>query len=467
MKLAPGKYDNIEDLLTEFPDERSCVIHIHKMLFKDTWRCERCDHNEFYTYKARPYVYDCKRCRMQSSPLRGTVFQDTHMPLRSWFKAIYYITSQPGGFSSIQLSKEMKATQNTAWTIIQKIRTLVEDANSVKLMSNGDYIIEKIPITDDFIKLSGIIEIDEVYIGGKNDNKHADKKIKGVQGVSQKIKVPLLGMHERETGRTVCVPLMKVNGETVLEIIQRYVDVGSVLHTDENKIYLNCDAHYERHFTNHSAKEYVRGNVHSNTIENVWAQLRRGIIGAYYHISEKHSHRYFSEFAFRYQHSKVGQSDKFDMALKKMNKVVTKKSIMAHTPELNNYSGRGQDYPIELQKKTKLRGAYSDMIKEFFIEFQKEMNPIEKRRFEKYKRKRYKDALHERYPSNRDSDDSKIVVIGLVPPKRRGRPPGVKNKPKVVEVVLVKKASKKVVAKVKKVIKKVSIKKKTTVKKKK
>lgn len=462
MKLVPGKYDNMEDLLAEFPDERSCVAHIHKMLFNDTWRCERCDHNQFYTYKARPYVYDCKRCRMQSSALKGTAFQDTHISLRSWFQALYYATSKPAGFSSIQLSKEIKSTQNTAWTIIQKIRSLVGDSNSVKLMSNGDYVIEEIPLNDSFELLNGIIEIDEVYIGGKNSNKHSDRKIKGVQGVSQKIKVPLLGMHERSTGRTVCVPLKEVNGEAVLEIIKRYVAVGSVLYTDENKIYLNCDAHYERHFTNHSAKEYVRGDVHTNKVEGIWAQLRRGIIGSYYHISEKHSHRYFSEFAFRYQHSKISQSDKFDMALKKMNKVVTKKSIMAHTPELNNYSGRGQDYPVELQKKTKLRGAYSAVMKDFFVEFRKEMNPTEKRMFDKYKRKRYKDALHERYPSNQNTDDSHIIVAPLIPPKRRGRPPGSKNKPKMVEPVLAQKTT----TKAKKIIKKVTVK-KTTVKKKK
>src|SRR6266403_4335632 len=121
--IDPGQYKNLMELRAAFPDEHSCIDHMNKVMFDGVRKCERCGHTHFYRYKARPYIFDCKSCRKQMSPLSGTVFQDSRIPLITWFMAMYVITSFEKGVSSYRLAKELNVAQNTAWFITQRIRT--------------------------------------------------------------------------------------------------------------------------------------------------------------------------------------------------------------------------------------------------------------------------------------------------------------------------------------------------------
>jgi transposase-like protein len=370
------------------------------------------------------------------------------------------MTSYKKGVSSVQLANELNVTQNTAWSMIHRIRELVSGLHpEVETITADDYVFEVEPLAE-FEMLKGVVEIDEVYIGGRNANKHKSKKLEGVQGASKKIKVPILGMYERSTGRIICIPVKDTTGPSLIAIIKKYVAEGTTIYTDDNTAYkdLTKDRYYKRKFTKHSAKEYVRGEVHTNNIERVWGLLRRSLMGAYHHMSEKHLHRYIAEFAFRIKNYELTQEQRFDLGLKQLKKVKTKKSIMAFEPNKHTYSGRGEDYPKEKQKKTLVRGKFSRAHNDFFeghvreempsgdglneeVElgdekdedilytgennngaYEMKLKDTEESVVKDYNKRWFRDNVGERYPFF----DSELTTLK----KGRGRPKGVKNKPK-------------------------------------
>lgn len=262
-------------LFERFPDKESARVYFESRLWPDGVICPVCRNGERITARKGGY-YRCNACEEDFTVRTGTIMERSHVPLHKWLYAMYLLVTARKGISSLQLAKEIGITQKSAWFLLHRLREACGK---------------------DLRKLRGIVEIDETYVGGKERNKHADKKLNLGRGAVGKTAV--LGMRERG-GRLKALPLFDTSIESIQSEIYRHVEYGAELHTDEAPVYADMDGIFYRHDSiNHGLKQYRRRNVTTNGVESAFAVMKRGIIGVYHHISPKHTGRYMDEFAFR------------------------------------------------------------------------------------------------------------------------------------------------------------------------
>jgi transposase-like protein len=257
-----------------FPDTETARKYLEGRLWPEGVVCPFCQKKDRIAARKGGF-YRCNACLQDFTVRTGTIFERSHVPLNKWLYAMYLLLTSRKGISSLQLSKELGITQKSAWFLLHRLREACGD---------------------DMATLQGIIEVDETFIGGKETNRHANKKLysKGTQD-----KQAVLGMRERG-GKAVARPIPNRTAEVLTGQIKKHVWGGSTVHTDDHAGYNDLDPRYFQHESvNHRAKEYVRGSVHTNGIESVWAVLKRGIYGVYHHTSTKHLQSYLDEFAFR------------------------------------------------------------------------------------------------------------------------------------------------------------------------
>ncbi|MEK6376049.1 MAG: IS1595 family transposase [Acidobacteriota bacterium] len=262
---------NLGELISRFGSDDKCRAYLEALRWTDGLACPRCASDKVSAIKDRPQ-YDCDACHYQFSVTTGTVLHDTHLPLWKWFAATYLMIEAKKGVSANQLKRTLKVHYKTAWYLCHRIREAMRDVNPMPL--------------------TGTVEVDETWIGGKR--KHVGRGY-------IKNKTMVVGAVQRNGAIH-----LRVETRPSHEVLHGFsgdvcADETENIYTDEHPAYFGVgddDTNHES--VNHSAEEWVRGDVHTNSVEGVWSLFKRAVVGSYHQVSAKHLDRYLDEFQFRF-----------------------------------------------------------------------------------------------------------------------------------------------------------------------
>lgn len=306
--LDYSNFDSLVQVIKHFSSEANC----HSFLKRRRWpdgivRCPYCGSVHIARRNGYRQEYRCVQCNRSFSVLAGTIFENTKLPISKWLIGMYLVSSHKNGISSVQLAKDIEVTQTTAWHMLHRIRTLMKQ--------------------DEERILSGKVECDEMYLGGRETNKHNTRKTKGTQGRSTRTKTPLFGMvetsYEKDTENKPRIHtyakvwrVQDCKANTLMGIIENHVAAGSSVTTDELGVYGAVERSVKGYFHSvvcHKEREFSKNGFSTNRIEGFWGGFKRMIFGTYHMVNRSYLPRYIDESVFRYNTKELAEGGRFEL----------------------------------------------------------------------------------------------------------------------------------------------------------
>ena len=281
--IKQAKY-TISDFNWQFPDENACLDFLRDMIYPDGIECRTCSVLQPHHRRTGRKQYSCDYCGTLVAPLAGTIFEKSSTPLKSWFYAMFLMSSTRAGISAKQLERELGVTYKTAWRMFKQIRSL---------------------LAEDGGPLKGTVEVDETFVGGRPRYRQPRKGPRSYDDPTAK--KPVVGMVERG-GQVKAWVTDDVKTRTIRPLMVGHVMPASTVFTDEAQQYgLVRRSGYQHKRVNHAALVYVDGDVHTNTIEGFWSLLKNGVRGVYHSVGKDYLQTYVNEYTFRYNHRRDEQ----------------------------------------------------------------------------------------------------------------------------------------------------------------
>ena len=285
----------LQEAIGYFSDPETCTTFMAQIRWPDGVTCPYCA-GKAVSYLSSRRIWKCmnKECHRQFSVKVGTVMEDSPIKLDKWLAAVWMITNAKNGISSCEIARALDVTQKSAWFLLHRIRLAMQSGT--------------------FEKLSGQVEADETYIGGLARNMHRDKREAKITGTGGAGKVAVMGLLERN-GKVRAKVIGDNKQQTLQAEVREHVEAGAELFTDAHRSYFGLRADYIHQVIDH-AEKYVDGQIHTNSIENFWSLLKRGIKGTYVSVEPFHLFRYLDEQTFRFNERKVKDADRFVSVVK-------------------------------------------------------------------------------------------------------------------------------------------------------
>jgi transposase-like protein len=300
-------FENLLELMEAFPTEEACIKHLEEAM----WQGQPVSPFDpaSTVYRCANYRYKCKNSQKYFTVRNGTIFQGTKIPLKKWFLAIYFATANKKGISSHQLGRYLKISQVSAWFMLHRIRGMMH-------------------VNWDESELENTVESDESFFGGKNRNRHWDKKVPQSQGRAFIDKTPVLGLMQRGVGekkvngrkkwsilsKIKAIVIPDTQGATLKPLIMKAVKEGANLMTDEWAAYRGLNRFYNHQYVDHGRKQYVNGDCTTNSVEGFWG-IAKDVMRTYRKFHRKYLQKYIDECTYRFNSREYSDCCRFNLFL--------------------------------------------------------------------------------------------------------------------------------------------------------
>ena len=300
------EFKNYKDLMAQLSDEKVCRAFVEQMRWKGNPVCPHCGYSKPYPLNdGKGYRCRNKDCKKDFSVTKGTIFENSKIPLSKWVATMFILTAHKKGISSHQLARDIGVTQKTAWFLLHRVRFIMGDNEPIEPLDN-------------------IVEVDETYVGGRWDNMNKTKR-KAQRELGTDNKVAVMGLLERDGKAKLTV----IGKRSFKEVVRENVDKNAVIITDTHLSYQGLSLEYNGHQTvNHSQSQYRDGMAYTNSVEGFFSIFKRTVFGTYHQISSKHLRAYCHESSYRFNTRKITDKDRFVLTISNVEGRLTYKKLI-------------------------------------------------------------------------------------------------------------------------------------------